>query len=112
VDHRVPFKSTKKRSRAPAMFAFAPNSRQRMRRIYDEYTALIQSGRPRLQTSVQTTQNYPACLIEGMVHNSHALSGAGVAHGNSFAETFAAIAHFDFGNRFLCFPRPTLVVGR
>jgi hypothetical protein len=39
-------------------------------------------------------------------------SGAGMASGSSFAEIFAAIAGFDFGNRLLCFSRPTLIVGR
>ena len=83
VDHRVPFKSTKNAAvpgRCPLLY---PNSRRWMRRIYH---GPIQSGRPRLQTRVRTTQNYSACLIEGMVHNSHALSRAGVAHGSSFAE--------------------------
>jgi hypothetical protein len=90
------------------MSAFVPNGRRWMRRIYH---GLIQLDRPRLQTRVRTTQNYSACLIEGMVHNLRP-ERAGVAHGSSFAETFAAIAGCDFGDRFLCFPRPTLVVGR
>jgi hypothetical protein len=64
-----------KRSSARTMSAFVPNGRRWMRRIYH---GLIQSGRPRLPTRVRTTQNYSACLIDGMAHNSHALSGAGV----------------------------------
>ena len=109
ADHRVPCKSTKKRSGAGTISAFVPNSRHWMRWIYHD---LIQSGRPCLRTRVRITRNYSACLNEGIVHNSHALSRAGVARGSSFAETFAAIAGVGFGNRFLCFSRPTLVVGR
>ena len=64
----------KKRSSARTMSAFVPNGRRWMRRIYH---GLIQLGRLRLQTRVRTTQNHSACLIEGMVHNRHALSGRG-----------------------------------